>query len=130
MKGKRFWEIMYSLVSAINTISCIILLCIICPRVENLGFDYIGVIVAILALLVTLLIGWNIFTALDFRKEVSAKIEECRKQCRHELRLHSELNNKEFDNVVRTLQRAEDYCNKLDNLLYEHLTGKKKNEQD
>lgn len=130
MNDKGFWGIIYYLVSTINAISCIVLLCVICPRIENLGFDYIGVIVAILALLVTLLIGWNIFTALDFRKEVSAKIEECRKQCRHELRLHSELNNKEFDNVANTLKRAEDYCNKLDHLLYEHLNDKKKNEQD
>ncbi len=122
---KKYSKIVYFIVSVINAISSIVLLCIICPRTHNLGFDYIGVIVAILALLITLLIGWNIFTALDIRKDVLMKVEECRKQCQHDLRLHSELNNKEFDNIVRTLKRTEDYCNKLDNALYEHLSGKK-----
>jgi hypothetical protein len=31
--------------------------------------DYIGVIVGILSLLVTVLIGWNIYIALDIKKE-------------------------------------------------------------
>lgn len=127
---KKYYKIVHSIISAINAMSSIILLCILCPRINNLGFDYIGIIVAILALLVTLLIGWNIFTALDFRKEVSAKIEEYRKQCQHDLRVHSELNNREFDNVAKTLTRTEGFCTKLDNALYEHLSGKKKNAQD
>jgi hypothetical protein len=67
MTGKGFMRIIYYLVSAINAISCIILLCIICPRLENLGFDYIGVIVAILALLITLLMGWNIWSFIDIK---------------------------------------------------------------
>lgn len=67
MNGKFYWRIVYYLVSAINAISCIVLLCVICPRVENLGFDYMGVIVAILALLVTLLIGWNIWSMIDIK---------------------------------------------------------------
>lgn len=127
---KKYYKIIYFIISAINAISSIVLLCIICPRINNLGFDYIGIIVTILALLVTLLIGWNIFTALDFRKEVFSKIEECRKQRQHDLRLHSELNNREFETIARTLKRTEEYCDKLDNALYMHLSGKKENEQN
>lgn len=33
------------------------------------GLDYIGVIVGILSLLVTILIGWNIYTVIDFNKK-------------------------------------------------------------
>lgn len=67
MNDKIFGRIVYHLVSTINAISCIVLLCIICPRVKNLGFDYIGVVVTILALLVTLLIGWNIWSMIDIK---------------------------------------------------------------
>lgn len=45
------------------------------PRGENLEFDYIGVIVGVLALLVTALIGLNIFSLVDFKnkeKEIDA----------------------------------------------------------
>lgn len=37
------------------------------PRIY--GIDYIGVIVGILSLLVTILIGWNIYTVIDFNKK-------------------------------------------------------------
>ena len=67
MNIKGFLRIIFYLISVINAISCIVLLCIICPRVENLGFDYMGVVVAILALLVTLLIGWNIWSIIDIK---------------------------------------------------------------
>ena len=45
----------------------IISLCSSLPR--NSGMDYIGVIVGILSLLVTILIGWNIYTVIDFNKK-------------------------------------------------------------
>lgn len=37
---------------------------------DNLCFDYMGVIVAVFSILVTILIGWNIYTALDIGKEM------------------------------------------------------------
>lgn len=83
MNDTGFWRIIYYLVSVVNAISCIVLLCIVCPRVENLGFDYVGVIVAILALLVTLLIGWNIWSMIDIksiRKEFDALHYESQRQ--------------------------------------------------
>lgn len=57
------------------------------PRYEELHFDYQGIIVAILSILVTILIGWNIFTVIDFKE----KIQES-------LRRYDELNNK-LDNA-------------------------------
>lgn len=50
-----------------------VILCIYAPRVINgnsLGFDYIGVIVGIFALLVTLLVAWNIWQAIDTKRAV------------------------------------------------------------
>lgn len=66
---KKICNIIFYVVSVINAISCIVLL-LIFPRVinhENLGFDYMGVLVGILSLLVTLLIGWNIYQLVDFK---------------------------------------------------------------
>lgn len=45
----------------------IISLCSSLPRAG--GLDYIGVIVGILSLLVTILIGWNIYAVIDFNKK-------------------------------------------------------------
>ena len=63
-------HILYS-VLAIILILVIICLSVLCPRIiseKNLGFDYMGVIVGILSLLVTFLIGWNIYSVIDIRK--------------------------------------------------------------
>lgn len=40
------------------------------PRCENLELDYIGVIVGILSLLVTALVGWQIFNAITFEDRI------------------------------------------------------------
>lgn len=62
----------YYIIITINALSCITLLFVICPRViehENLGFDYMGVIIAVLSLLITVLIGWNIYQLVDFSEK-------------------------------------------------------------
>lgn len=44
------------------------------PRIttcEDYGFDYMGVIVGVLAILVTLLLGWNLFTLFDFKEKIN-----------------------------------------------------------
>ena len=55
--------------SVIAIVISIIAICISCPHIPELGFDYQGVIVGILALLVTVLIGWNIYNIIDFNKK-------------------------------------------------------------
>ena len=53
----------------------LIVLCKCFPRLIEIpnetGFDYIGLIVGILALLVTMLIGWQIYNALSLEQKVS-----------------------------------------------------------
>lgn len=67
-KNKK--NIFSSIVGIVNVILLIPLLCMHFPRItdSNLGLDYMGIIVGILSLLVTVLIGWNIYTALDLSK--------------------------------------------------------------
>lgn len=68
MKPHERWAIypilLFSLVASVTAI------CRTHPRVE-LEFDYIGLIVGILALLVTMLIGWQIYNALNLDRKVS-----------------------------------------------------------
>lgn len=93
---ERFWEIIRWLVSFVNAISCIILICIICPRViqhENLSFDYLGVIVGILSLLVTVLLAWNIWTTIELKKEVDTAKQRIDDSIREIKKKEEEFNN-------------------------------------
>ena len=65
------------------------LLCAIYPRTgDYLEFDYIGAVIGVLSFLVTILLGWNIYSALDikkevfgFKKDVSKHIDEIERKC-------------------------------------------------
>lgn len=56
-------------ISTLALVCSIVAICLIAPRKGELSFDYMGVIVGILSLLVTVLIGWNIATALNLKEE-------------------------------------------------------------
>lgn len=56
-------------VSVLAIIISIIALANICPRFSS--FDYLGLIVGILTLLVTLLLGWQIYNAIDIRNNLN-----------------------------------------------------------
>ncbi len=56
--------------SVVAAITSVIAISIAAYRSPNLGFDYQGVIVGILSLLVTILIGWQIYNALEIKKEI------------------------------------------------------------
>lgn len=43
-------------------------ICVAVPRTE-VSFDYLGLLIGVLGLLVTILIGWNIYAIIDFRQE-------------------------------------------------------------
>ena len=69
----KFYRIFINVIGAVNSLASIVLLFVICPRIinnESLGFDYMGVVVAILALLITFLVAWNIWTAIGVRRDV------------------------------------------------------------
>lgn len=83
----KFLKILLIVLVIFNAISCIVLLCVVFPRMVrpyNLGFDYIGVIIAILALLVTLLIGWNIYQLVDFKNKIK-EVDKLRVKTEREL---------------------------------------------
>lgn len=65
MKKYERW-IVYP-ISSIGIIIALFALCRNCSR--TVGFNHIGDIVGILALLVTVLIGWNIYSAISIKEE-------------------------------------------------------------
>lgn len=65
--------------SSIAIAVSIIALCISAYRTPELGFDYMGVLVGILALLVTILIGWQVFNAIQMQttlREINSRMNK------------------------------------------------------
>lgn len=56
------------ILSSIAIVISIITICLALPRRE-VSLDYLGLITGILGVLVTVLIGWNIYMIIDFRQE-------------------------------------------------------------
>lgn len=93
----RLYIIYSPILSIIATSFSIAALCITCPRIigENkgisLGFDYLGVIVGVLSILVALLLGWQIFYSIDTKNRI-AKIESLQTSLNEQLRLAKKRN--------------------------------------
>ena len=81
----------------VNTFS----LCINFPRAKNFGFDYLGVIVGILAILVTVLIGWQIFINLSFEKKVDKRLMEITDELKTEIDNRISMVSKESEDKRR-----------------------------
>lgn len=56
------------LISILAIVLGVIAISVSLPRF-NMSFDYLGLITGILGVLVTILLGWNIYTIFDFRQE-------------------------------------------------------------
>ena len=69
-------NIIWKIISALSLILSIIAICRLFYRTADLGFDYLGVIVGSLAIMVTYLVAWNIHTAID----ANNKIKEMRNE--------------------------------------------------
>lgn len=54
--------------SSIAIILSIVAICLSLPRTD-VSFDYLGLLTGILGVLVTVLLGWNIYMIIDFRQE-------------------------------------------------------------
>lgn len=66
MKNKENLALVLSITAVILSV---IAICIAAYRTSELGFDYQGVLVGILSILVTVLVGLNIYTLVDFRRK-------------------------------------------------------------
>ena len=65
---------------SIAAIICsVVAICVSLPSAPELGIDYIGVIVGILSLLVTMLIGWQIWNVIAIDKKVKDEVKQVSK---------------------------------------------------
>lgn len=56
------------ILSSIAAILSIVAICVSCPR-TGMSLDYLGLLTGILGVLVTVLVGWNIYMIIDFKQE-------------------------------------------------------------
>ena len=70
---KSYWSNCLSIAAIICSVVAI---CVSLPSAPELGIDYIGVIVGILSLLVTMLIGWQIWNVIAIDKKIDGKVEQ------------------------------------------------------
>lgn len=105
MAKKKTTGIKSFILVCMNFIALIFSIAALCMTHPNqLSFDYIGAIVGILALLVTILIGWNIYSVLDVNRKIEKHIRDVK----------GKITNMEekFDNFEKT---ANDISNKAIN---------------
>lgn len=68
---KKFLSYTQTALSFIAIILSIVAICVSYPRSENSGLDYIGIIVGILGALVAILVGWQLYNALNLKELVN-----------------------------------------------------------
>lgn len=69
----------------VSLLSSVVAVCVAVWRSPELSFDYQGVIVGVLSLLVTVLIGWNIYSVIDLRG-TKKKMDEMGKSLENEIK--------------------------------------------
>lgn len=131
MKSWERW-IVYILLFIVLILS-IVSICRTLPRTD-LGFDYLGVIVGILSLLVTALIGWNIYTTIDVKSQVkSIKNITDKAQEETKARAYTSLMN-QTSYIVEGRKENDDCYNAISNGLFAckhyHLAGKTKDRDE
>lgn len=67
---KKFLSYTQTALSLIAIVLSIIAVCVTYPRNEDSGLDYIGIIIGILGVLVTVLVGWQLYNALNLKELV------------------------------------------------------------
>lgn len=112
----KYREAITPILSVISIILSMIAICRTYPHTSDLGMDYQGVIVGILSLLVTVLVGWNIYTIIDFnsaRKYVDNMKNEMDKK-EMGIYIRSEKNLIEFHLAVLFMHISKDDKNCMD----------------
>lgn len=84
------------------------------PREHKLDFDYQGVIVGIFSLLVTFLVGWNVFSVINIKESkeenkllVKKATDECAEAKKLFDSLDSKINLNSYDNLQNTIDILE-----------------------
>lgn len=100
---KQLLRILSHFAGVIGAAIAIYLLCRECPTTD-FKFDYIGVIIGILTLLVTLLVAWNIYSAICVEQRVNNAIRQQEVQFRNQDRRYEDF-RQEVNSKIESLQQ-------------------------
>ena len=67
---KKFLSYTQTALSLIAIVLSIVAICVTYPRSQDSGLDYIGIIIGMLGVLVTVLVGWQLYNALNLKELV------------------------------------------------------------
>lgn len=113
------WSIALSFIALIGAGVAI---AVAAPRTQDLSFDYYGVIVGILSLLVTAVVGWNIYTIIDLKE-----IKQDLSVYRQEYNLKESQNNAQhydaISNVFYALSRGEKPLSYFEQCIYNRVNA-------
>lgn len=118
--SQKFSSYMSLIISIFSALICIVCLARLYPTQGHLGFDYIGVIVAIFGILVTALIGWQIiqiiFAENKMEKIASEAADKIAKSTSEEIaravsqevasKVSQEVANNSTSNTVKTIMET------------------------
>ena len=76
IKDSKWTIVMWKILSFLALFFSILAVCRSFCRTPDLGFDYLGVIVGSLAIMVTYLVAWNIHTAIDANHKIKEMRDE------------------------------------------------------
>lgn len=99
------------IISIVSLILSVISVCVAVWRSPELEFDYQGVIVGVLSLLVTVLIGWQIYSIVDFNRKTK------------EIERKSHIIQKIQENSERINLINKSQTEQCISLIYYHLLG-------
>lgn len=68
---KKFLSYTQIALSLIAIVLSIVAICVTYPRSQDSSLDYIGIIIGILGVLVTVLVGWQLYNALNLKELVA-----------------------------------------------------------
>ena len=90
-------------------VACVIgfaAICIAIPRIGYVDFDYMGIIVGILSLLVTVLMAWNIYTVIDSSGKIK-RIEDFVEKESKRTKKENDLMREEFNSLNLTVNEID-----------------------
>lgn len=129
---KNFLKYTQTILSVIAITLSIIAICVTYPRRTDSSLDYFGIIVGILGILVAILVGWQLYNALNL-KELVTQTENAKhdaidasKQANEMLSTTQTLSNDishRVTNISAKVDSLSDYTSKN----MEHLTGLSQN---
>ena len=124
---KYIKKLLLPLLTIYAAVICTLWLCPSLPRIlsnDELQFDYIGAIIGILSLLITVLLGWNIYTIIDIHK-IRKEFDDFRNQTIQKIDvINNDLSNKVERSLIESHRSMALMNNELENnyfLLFHYM---------